>query len=238
MTRPGAFAATLLFAVAGPLNGQHVEVPTEIDPEIGNCSLCHTAHPSTQAPYLLKIDPNASSIIQTPGLGARSESCLRCHWTTALRDQQPEFIATANPVGGYLGPSLDNDHPLGDYNSGAAPSILTTSPESLGGTFTPLTAAPNLADGIGCVDCHEPHAPGPNIIPDPVEQLIVCTVCHAAEMPSPENHSALACTECHQLHGSADGHLLKDPSTNPVCLSCHVTVPQFSVSPSSSVSRW
>jgi hypothetical protein len=169
------------------------------------CHLCHGAHFAGQAPYLLKSDE--STALNVGQINPVSRSCLRCHWTSSLRDQQTEFVVPADPINGtYLGPVPGDDHPMGMQMSGGP------------GGPTP----------VECMSCHEPHAPGEGIMPDPVEQMIVCTICHEPFMPAPTEHTTLACTDCHQLHNGGP-NLLRDPSTDPTCLACHAVVPQFQI---------
>jgi len=220
-----------LFICAAPDGGraQHVEGnPWPLDPQYAACSLCHAAHSPGGAPHLLKTTDIPDAQNQSPTLSATSRSCLRCHWTTTLRDQQTEFLAPSDPTaGGYLGPDLSDDHVLRGQ-AGQQTSSLPHSRIALGPLAGGLSAlAPGPSGVVGCVDCHEPHAPGSAIVPDPVEQQIICTRCHDPYMPAPTEHASLACTDCHQMHG-ANPDLLRDPATNPVCTTCHSTTPVFS----------
>lgn len=231
------FAAPLLVGVQS-VSAQHIEEPGIVDPDLGKCRLCHRAHLSTMAPYLLLVDDGGT--FPSPGLDGSSESCLRCHWTSTLRERQPEFIVPADPLAtSYLGPQLGDDHPLGRQAGGGGPS--GSEPLSSMGALTeedplaspvaaglPLFDASLAPDGtIQCFTCHEPHAPGPMMIPDMMEQLTLCEVCHVPYMPSPNEHTSLACTDCHRLHGGSKPGLMRDPDTNTVCLTCHSTTPSF-----------
>ncbi len=227
-------------AVAAPVAAQHIEEAGIVDPDLGNCRLCHRAHLSTMAPYLLLVD--AAGTFPSPGLDGSSESCLRCHWTSTLRDGQPEFIVPADPLAtSYLGPQLGDDHPLGRQAGGGGPggtepltsSGLLTEGDPLGSPADmalPLFDASLAPDGtIQCFTCHEPHAPGSMMIPDMMEQLTLCEVCHVPYMPAPNEHTSLACTDCHRLHGGSKPGLMRDPDTNAVCLTCHSTTPSFAI---------
>jgi predicted CXXCH cytochrome family protein len=225
------------------LAAQHVEQPGIVDPSLGSCRLCHRAHVSSMQPYLLLMDSGAMGTFPSPGLDGSSESCLRCHWTATLRDQQSEFIAPADPLAtGYLGPQLGDDHPIGRQGGGGGSGTTTPlfgmgalsagDPIALTGVEAALPQFDvGLApDGsIQCYSCHEPHAPSSAMIPDMIEQLTLCEVCHVPYMPSPNEHTSLACTDCHRLHGGAMPGLMRDPDTNAVCLTCHSTTPTFSL---------
>lgn len=206
MTRWAAQCA-LLLCFTSPLYSQHAEgSPQLAGSSEERCVLCHGAHFAGQAPYLLKSDD--SSVLNVARVDAVSRSCLRCHWTVSLRDQQPEFVVPADPIDGlYLGPVPGDDHPMGMQGGGG-----------FGGA----------SDPVECMSCHEPHAPGADVIPDPVEQMILCTLCHEPVMPAPTEHTTLACTDCHQLH-NAGSNLLRDTSADPTCLACHAVVPPFQI---------
>lgn len=235
-----AAAAVALASCVTPVLAQHVETPGIVDPDLGNCRLCHRAHVSTTNPYLLHVDDGSAGAYPSPGLDGSSESCMRCHWTASLRDQQSEFIAPADPFATtYLGPQLGDDHPLGLQGGGPGGTDPLASVGSLtegdplaspGGVSVPLFNLSLAPDGsIQCFTCHEPHAPGPAIVPDMIEQLTLCEACHVPYMPSPNEHTSLACTDCHRLHGGSMPGLMRDPDTNTVCLACHTTTPTFSI---------
>ncbi len=233
--------ALALGADPDALHAQHVEEPGVVDSDLGKCRLCHSAHVSSMQPYLLRTDAGAAGSYPSPGLDGSSESCLRCHWTSALRDEQPEFLIPADPLAtSYLGPQLGDDHPLGLQGGGGpgGTAPLTsmgalTAEDPLASpvaSVTPMFAVGLAPDGsIQCYSCHEPHAPGSAMIPDMVEQLTLCELCHVAVMPEPSEHTSLACTDCHELHGGAMPGLMRDPDTNAVCLTCHGTTPTFSI---------
>ena len=235
-----AAATVAIAAGVSPSAAQHVEAPGIVDPDLGKCRLCHRSHVSATSPYLLQVDGGAVGTYPSPGLDGSSESCMRCHWTSSLRDQQSEFIAPADPFATtYLGPQLGDDHPLG-HQGGSGPGgadplasmgSLTEDPlASPIGMSVPLFNVSLAPDGsIQCFTCHEPHAPGSAMIPDMIEQLTLCEVCHVPYMPSPNEHTSLACTDCHRLHGGAMPGLMRDPDTNAVCLTCHSTTPTFSL---------
>lgn len=241
--RPLAVAALFVSIPAGPAVAQHVTGdPWPLDPEYTMCSLCHTVHGAVGAPRLLKTAEIPDAELQSPRLSAVSRSCLRCHWTPTLRDQQDEFLAPSDPVAAaYLGPDLSDDHPLRGEGGQMTASVLRPLLAPSASVTRSLSAevlAPTASGAVGCVDCHEPHAPGGGIIPDPVEQLVLCTRCHDAYMPYPDQHASLACTDCHRMHGGT-GKLLRDPATNPTCTECHATTPTFPTqsSPDPSVSH-
>mgnify|MGYP001821984089 CR=1 FL=1 len=235
-----AFAISLV-ACGTPVLAQHVETPGIVDPDLGKCRLCHRSHVSATSPYLLQVDGGSAGTYPSPGLDGSSESCLRCHWTASLRDQQTEFIVPADPFATtYLGPRLGDDHPLG-HQGGSGPGgtdllasmgVLTEEDRlpSPGGMSVPLFNVSLAPDGsIQCFTCHEPHAPGSAMVPDMIEQITLCELCHVPYMPSPNEHTSLACTDCHRLHGGSMPGLMRDPDTNAVCLTCHSTTPAFSI---------
>lgn len=244
------FAAMGLLAVlhlAPPLDrphtlgAQHVEAPGIVDPSFERCALCHRPHLTIMAPYLLRVDPGAAGTFPASGLDRVSESCLRCHWTAALRSAQPEFLAPPPSTStGYLGNDFSDDHPLGRPADGMARAGFLGDRLAAGpGGRIPALSMSGMSTGLApggmiqCSTCHEPHAPGRAIVPDALEQLALCEVCHISTAPEADVHSSLACTDCHLLHGGSASALLRDPDPNAVCLACHSSAPTFTLAPSS-----
>ncbi len=82
-------------------------------------------------------------------------------------------------------------------------------------------------NGVVCVSCHQIH-----IAHDPVlatrSQPDVCYQCHSkarSEFLKPSKHPVragkMACGDCHQVHGSETAALLKQPTVNDTCYTCH-----------------
>jgi DmsE family decaheme c-type cytochrome len=80
---------------------------------------------------------------------------------------------------------------------------------------------------VACASCHTIHAPHDAVL-DKVKQPDVCFQCHQqqrADFLKPSNHPVrfgqLDCSDCHSVHGSAADHLLKRPTLNETCYTCH-----------------
>jgi len=80
---------------------------------------------------------------------------------------------------------------------------------------------------LSCADCHTIHAAKDPVL-DKESQPDVCFRCHQkqrAEFQLPSNHPVrfgqLACTDCHSVHGAANDMLLKRPTLNETCYTCH-----------------
>ncbi|WP_404369435.1 DmsE family decaheme c-type cytochrome [Marinobacter sp.] len=81
--------------------------------------------------------------------------------------------------------------------------------------------------GVACADCHQVH-----VREDPVtvaqREAEVCSDCHrnvqvqSHQMSShPMRFGDMACSDCHQPHGSLNTAMLKEPTLNDSCYSCH-----------------
>ena len=80
---------------------------------------------------------------------------------------------------------------------------------------------------VACTDCHQVH-----VSEDPVtvarREAEVCADCHrnvqvqSHQMSShPMRFGDMACSDCHQPHGSLNTAMLKEPTLNDSCYSCH-----------------
>lgn len=80
---------------------------------------------------------------------------------------------------------------------------------------------------VTCSSCHKIHIPH-----DPVlaarSQPNVCYQCHKkarSEFLKPSKHPVrfgkMSCSDCHQVHGSSATAILKYPTVNQTCYSCH-----------------
>jgi DmsE family decaheme c-type cytochrome len=80
---------------------------------------------------------------------------------------------------------------------------------------------------VACASCHTVHASR-----DPVltmqTQAEVCYNCHKKERTEfyktsshPVRFGKMGCTDCHQTHGSTTTSLLKKPTLNQTCYTCH-----------------
>lgn len=83
------------------------------------------------------------------------------------------------------------------------------------------------AGEVACANCHKIHTPQ-----DPVltkrTQPEVCFQCHKKERAEffktsthPVRFGEMGCTDCHQTHGSVTDSLLKKPTLNQTCYTCH-----------------
>ena len=83
------------------------------------------------------------------------------------------------------------------------------------------------AGDVACASCHTIHAPHDPVL-DKAPQADVCFSCHATERADffkPSNHPVrfgeLACSDCHSSHGAGTSTLLKKPTLNETCYTCH-----------------
>lgn len=85
----------------------------------------------------------------------------------------------------------------------------------------------HASNEVTCTRCHRIH-----VAQDPVlatrSQPQVCYQCHKktrSEFLKPSNHPVrfgrMNCSDCHQVHGSGTVALLKQPTLNEMCYTCH-----------------
>ena len=81
-------------------------------------------------------------------------------------------------------------------------------------------------NGIGCVDCHNPHGgSSAATVRWFAANELVCLKCHADKRgPFPFEHAPVKlepCTSCHEPHGSANPRMLVRHNSAQLCLECH-----------------
>jgi DmsE family decaheme c-type cytochrome len=87
--------------------------------------------------------------------------------------------------------------------------------------------SPHEANDVACVSCHAIHTPHDQVL-DKITQPEVCYRCHQKQrvaFSKPSNHPVrfgqMSCSDCHESHGSATPMLLKRPTLNETCYTCH-----------------
>lgn len=80
---------------------------------------------------------------------------------------------------------------------------------------------------VACANCHKIHAAHDPVL-DKVTEPEVCFKCHQKQridFSKPSTHplrfGQMSCDDCHSSHGSATSTLLKRPTLNETCYSCH-----------------
>jgi DmsE family decaheme c-type cytochrome len=87
----------------------------------------------------------------------------------------------------------------------------------------------HAARNMGCMSCHSVHTPkserGQLV---KANQLELCGTCHKPQVQKqlrsshmPVREGKMTCTSCHNPHGSVTPALLKEPSLNETCYTCH-----------------
>lgn len=195
------------------------------------CDYCHGAHVGPRSRFTLRLGDDdwpteieAWLQTQAPGAGAVSASCARCHLGQGLRERQPEIsdLGVAQPSDGalYLPLAPGASHPLGDVNLLIPRSVGRRGAPSRRQLESPLQFDTRTMV-IECTECHDPHdrlSP----IPDASEQRLICGECHRGGEYLQHEHVTLACSDCHDLHrGKDDTRLLRQPTPDLLCLSCH-----------------
>jgi DmsE family decaheme c-type cytochrome len=83
------------------------------------------------------------------------------------------------------------------------------------------------SNNLACTDCHKIHAERDPVLAT-ATQPDVCYKCHKQQRmdfskPSahPVRFGKMACSDCHSPHGSDNDALLKKPTVNQLCYTCH-----------------
>lgn len=247
---PGGVLVGLLggLAAVAPAAAQHPVGPsaTPPSPQENTCGMCHGAHGTGSPSSVLKVDEstglNPARSSRGSGLGAVSQSCLRCHTTPAGRARQRQF-SQYNPLdlerGKYLGLDLSDDHPLGraPTSRGLDLDAATFGGRPLaetGGEFRRGSRA--AIPSLECTTCHDPHS-RTSSIPEAEEQRVLCGGCHEPGRYALRGHTSPTCTECHELHGGSEVALLAEPMADMLCNSCHGPGAPLAIDGRSSASR-
>ncbi|GAA5174105.1 DmsE family decaheme c-type cytochrome [Niveibacterium umoris] len=80
---------------------------------------------------------------------------------------------------------------------------------------------------LACTDCHKLHVGKDPVLVKQTESE-VCFTCHKKQRADfqktsshPVRFGKMACSDCHNTHGTATQALLKKPTLNQTCYSCH-----------------
>jgi predicted CXXCH cytochrome family protein len=207
-----------------PLAAQHPPRGPESSSAPGGCRMCHGMHPVGPGSFVLKTGGPSRAAAgaiahQAPGLSAVSQSCLRCHLTPTLRENQPDVLPRSGETGKYLGVDLSDDHPLGRLDVAVRrslrPDVQNPRPS--------VRRDPLDVEEMGvmeCTECHDPHDPL-TAIPSPAEQREICGDCHDSSQLADPTHWNLSCSNCHRLHGAAQPGLVAERNTDLLCQQCH-----------------
>jgi predicted CXXCH cytochrome family protein len=177
--------------------------------------VCHTLHPDRKSTYALILDRDMSQGAawlrhQATGVTAVSLSCLRCHTSASVRQQQPEFArqAALAPERTLLGFDLGDDHFLGTFDPLMGPHLRgARDPADPRASRGGATILGDTTIVIECTTCHDPHD-RVSATPDAAKQRMVCGTCHDLGAYLTRHHSGRACSDCHAVHGSTQAALL------------------------------
>ncbi|MGB8476131.1 MAG: DmsE family decaheme c-type cytochrome [Candidatus Acidiferrum sp.] len=197
---------------------------------------------SNQAVYTRPTDPS---------LYVGSETCKTCHADMPTKDffknyeDSPHYVTTLDTKKGPEWHGCEACHGPGKAHvesGGDKTKIFTfkdasaqeTSARCLGchqygeehGNFA---RSIHLQNGVGCIDCHDPHHPKESQKLLKVSQPTLCYGCHLdkkQDFNRPFHHKVneglVKCTDCHNPHGGFQAHQLRATgSQDLVCFTCH-----------------
>lgn len=187
------------------------------------CGLCHGMHATNREQANLVTGAPRASFRYLSGV---SQSCLRCHSTADVRASDPLFAGyrSRNPPGSlqsFLG-DLSDDHPIartdGQPDLRRRTARWVASPLANQRRRVPLepTEVGALPE---CTACHEIHS-GPDPALTDNDQQSGCLECHESATYLTD-HVELSCTGCHTMHGGKGIALVREPTTDLLCQSCH-----------------
>lgn len=172
--RAALLSLALAVAPGSSLQAQHASSGHAM-----GCDLCHGSHVADAANagrlvMTTRTKAAGPAVVSPPGLTRIALSCLRCHYSPAVRstEMKPSQLAAAGGATGgkHVGNTLLTGH-------------------KMGGSSEPQ-----------CGSCHSVHTPG-QLQPAGTEERATCTTCHAAESSHPDpSHVTMACSSCHRIH--------------------------------------
>lgn len=172
--RAALLSLALAVAPGSSLQAQHASSGHAM-----GCDLCHGSHvagPANAGRLVMTTRTKAAgpAVVSPPGLTRIALSCLRCHYSPAVRSTEMESSQLAAAGGATAGKHVGN-------------TLLTG--HTMGGSSQPQ-----------CPSCHSVHIPG-RLQPAGTEERATCTTCHAAEASHPDpSHITMACSSCHRIH--------------------------------------
>lgn len=200
--RPGRLLLLGLLALACGAGAAFGQSPDDF---VGS-ETCLECHDGMAAHYANSVHGRLAAY-QYPGL---AEGCESCHGPGAKH-------AETNEPGDILVPAAA----AGRDGSKACLVCHQT------GHVVDWEWSAHAAGDVGCVACHEIHAPGAGSLLAESEDTL-CFGCHtevkaAFQLPShhPVKEGFLACSDCHNVHGDQFRNVGDGEPVREVCLSCH-----------------
>jgi predicted CXXCH cytochrome family protein len=221
----------------------HREYPVER----GDCTSCHDPHGSNQAAMLFDNlhdpvakrncerchnEPNSSAPF---GLKAEGyETCMACHYdmiTDVLNRSQIHW-----PIVDEKGCiNCHSPHASQEPKLMREPMLEVCSKchaDTIARQKRAVTEHPPIAEG-NCGECHQPHSSDNQFILTEDSLIELCADCHewqahtthpiGEEYIDPRNQNiSIQCASCHRTHGTEYKMFLYFPTTNELCVQCHV----------------
>jgi DmsE family decaheme c-type cytochrome len=215
-------AMTGVLAVVAALLAMPAQAqPKQSGPVAPVCANCHEAqwHSIDLTPHGAKTDANGSM-------------CQACHGDASAHLKDP---TKAKP-----------DSPFKKGGSVAAQNAVCMNCHSGNRNLAFWTSGKHALNEVACSSCHSSH--GKNLLPSynglaleptptPISKFVttflpnqadVCATCHQpirAATLKPSHHpiveGKVKCSDCHNPHGSITPAMLKQPTINDQCYSCH-----------------
>jgi len=179
---------------------------------------------------------------QTPGAYVGESACLTCHESQSYKGTAHAFTSNGRTPAATHGCESCHGPGKAHVDGGGDKTKIATfksmTPQQSTAQCTPCHNRSSHAlwsgsqhdnRNVGCVSCHNVHAPeGPKLLKTKTETT-TCAPCHRNVVNKqnrlnhmPVREGAMACSACHNVHGAQNVRLLKTGTTvDESCASCH-----------------
>jgi DmsE family decaheme c-type cytochrome len=194
------------------------------------------------ATIVLAIVFAAGARAQTPGAYVGESTCLTCHdnstytGTAHAITTNERTPAATHGCESCHGPGKAHVDADGDPTKIATFKSLTPQQSSERcaachnrGSHALWSGSQHENRSVGCVSCHNVHAPAGARLLKAKTETATCAVCHKNVVNKqnrlnhmPVREGSMSCSTCHNVHGSQNVRLLKTGTTvDESCASCH-----------------
>lgn len=193
------------------------------------CGDCHLGDHGMSQALRLARSATTQAIALRAGLltpDPATEMCLGCHFTPQDRSVVTSGLSEERLVpigtGRYLGPSLADDHPLGEVRD-VPRSGVSSWPDASRRPFASrgaeIGASQDLAT-VRCTSCHVVHR-GSESWQSAAMGGDLCGGCHDPTGYGAGAHGVVECLTCHRMHDAPGESLTEGPGREGLCIACH-----------------
>jgi DmsE family decaheme c-type cytochrome len=191
------------------------------------CIKCHDEDSEYPVLDIFKTKHGVQADVRTPFAGLQ---CEACHGPGV---NNPLFDKDGKPAGKHVAKVRRGKERPPIISFGAKSPVPVAEQNGMcltchsGDSHITWQGSAHEAGDVACASCHTIHTPHDAVL-DKETQPDKCFTCHLqqrADFNKPSRHPVqfgqLACTDCHNTHGSATTTLLRRPTLNETCYTCH-----------------